>query len=214
MLQQYFIALLLLAFSLTSAHAEWYRDNRGIMGTNIEVELWHSDARHAKACIEQVMNEMERINQAMSPYIKSSELYQVNLHAAERPVKISAELFDLIRKSIALSEQSGGAFDITFASVGYKYDYRARQKPSDEEIRANLERIDYRHLLLDEKARSIRFRKPGVRIDLGGIAKGHAVDNSIHILRKCGVSRAMVSAGGDSRIIGDRNGRPWMTGIV
>ena len=75
------------------------------------------------------------------------------------------------------------------------------------------DRIDYRHLVLDEKARSIRFKKPGVRIDLGGIAKGHAVDNSIRILRACGIQKAMVSAGGDSRIIGDRNGRPWMTGI-
>ena len=213
MLQRSLITLLLLASLTAAVQAEWFKDTRGIMGTNIQVELWDTDANHARMCIKRVMDEMERINQSMSPYIESSELYQVNLHAAGQPVKISAELFELIRKSIKLSEQSHGAFDITFASVGYKYDYRARRKPSEEEIRASLDRIDYHHIVLDEQARTIRFNKPGVRIDLGGIAKGHAVDKSIRILRECGIKRAMVSAGGDSRIIGDRNGRPWMTGI-
>lgn len=213
MLQQSFFTLFFLALLSGPVQAEWYRDSRGIMGTNIEVELWDRDANHARACTNRVMDEMERINQAMSPYIETSELYQVNLHAAGRPVRISAELFDLIRKSIALSEQSNGAFDITFASVGYKYDYRARQKPDEAEIRASLDRINYRHIVLDDRQHTIRFQKPGVRIDLGGIAKGHAVDNSIRILRECGIRQAMVSAGGDSRIIGDRNGRPWMTGI-
>lgn len=213
MLQRTLITLLLLASLIAGVRAEWHRDTRGIMGTNIQVELWDADAGHARMCINRVMDEMERINQAMSPYIETSELFRVNRQAADAPVKISAELFELIRKSIALSEQSNGAFDITFASVGYKYDYRARHKPSEEEIRSSLDRIDYHHLVLDETQHTIRFRKPGVRIDLGGIAKGHAVDNSIRILRECGINRAMVSAGGDSRIIGDRNGRPWMTGI-
>ena len=195
------------------AHAEWFKESRGIVGTNIDVDLWDTDAIHAKGCIAEVMAEMERINQDMSPYIEKSELGQINLRAAKEPIKISQELFDLIGRSIKLSELSGGAFDITFASIGYRYDYRKQIKPNDTEIEASLDRINYHHIKLDPDKKTIRFDKPGVRIDLGGIAKGHAVDNSIRLLRKCGISHAMVTAGGDSRIIGDHKGRPWMTGI-
>lgn len=208
-----FLVVLSLSLLSTNLHAEWYKDARGIMGTNIEVELWDTDPMHAKACIEEVMDEMERINQDMSPYIKTSELYRINAHAAEAPVKISQEMFDLIQRSFYFSEISHGAFDITFASIGYRYDYRKHIKPSDAEIKASLPEINYRHIKLDSKNRTIFFDMPGVRIDLGGIAKGHAVDNSIAILRKCGIKEAMVTAGGDSRIIGDHNGRPWMIGI-
>ena len=208
-----FLMVLSLALLSINVHAEWYKDARGIMGTNIEVDLWDTDVIHAKGCIEEVMGEMERINQDMSPYIKTSELYQINQRAAKEPVKISQEMFDLIQRSFYFSEISHGAFDITFASIGYRYDYRKHIKPSDAEIKASLPEINYRHIKLDAKNRTIYFDMPGVRIDLGGIAKGHAVDNSINLLRKCGITEAMVTAGGDSRIIGDRNGRPWMIGI-
>ena len=205
----------LLALTLVSVnlHAEWFKDARGIMGTNIEVEIWDTDVIHAKGCIEEVMGEMERINQDMSPYIKTSELYRINQHAAEAPVKISQEMFDLVQRSFYFSEISHGAFDITFASIGYRYDYRKHIKPSDAQIKAALPEINYRHIKLDAKNRTIYFDMPGVRIDLGGIAKGHAVDISINRLRRCGITEAMVTAGGDSRIIGDHNGRPWMIGI-
>ena len=122
-------------------------------------------------------------------------------------------MFELIKRSIEISELSNGAFDITYASIGYKYDYRNATKPTDKEISASLDKIDYRHILLDDVQQTIHFAKPGVRIDLGGIAKGYAVDNGIKILKHCGIDKALVSAGGDSRIIGDKNGRPWMTGI-
>ena len=206
------LAIFLLLLSLPCS-AEWFKQSQGIMGTNIAVELWTDEKAHADKCIARVMDEMERINQSMSPYIETSELFQVNKHAAQRDIKISKELFSLIQQAQRLSELSEGAFDITFASIGYQYDYRKKIKPSDEQIDKQLDRINYRHILLNEKERSIRFKKQGVKIDLGGIAKGHAVDNGIDILRACGIKDALVTAGGDSRIIGDHHGRPWMTGI-
>ncbi|MBI1422632.1 MAG: FAD:protein FMN transferase [Gammaproteobacteria bacterium] len=196
-----------------SVHAEWFKAARGIMGTNIEVDLWDTDPIHAKGCIEEVMGEMKRIDQDMSPYIKTSELYKINQYAAEKPVKISQEMYDLIQRSFYFSDISHGAFDITFASIGYRYDYRKHIKPTDAQIKASLKEINYHHIKLDPEQRTIRFDMQGVRIDLGGIAKGHAVDNSIKLLQRCGIKDAMVTAGGDSRIIGDHDGRPWMTGI-
>ena len=195
------------------ANADWFKYSEGIMGTPINVELWAETKKQADKCSKQVMDEMRRIDQDMSPWIETSELYVINAKAAEQPVKISEELFNLIERSLKLSELSNGAFDITFASIGFEYDYRQSKKPSDEEIQKNLDRINYHHIKLDKQAQTIAFDKQGVRIDLGGIAKGHAVDNGIRILRQCGISRALVSAGGDSRIIGDKGGRPWMTGI-
>jgi thiamine biosynthesis lipoprotein len=128
-------------------------------------------------------------------------------------VKVDPELAALVARALEFSEMSGGAFDITYASVGYLYDYRARQHPTDAQIQAALPGINWRHVVVDLPASTIRFTQPGVRIDLGGIAKGYAVDTSIAILRKLGITQATVTAGGDSRIIGDRDGRPWIVGI-
>lgn len=207
--------LLLLSAILFSplAHADWFKYSEGIMGTPINVELWAETKQQADNCSKRVMDEMRRIDQDMSPWIETSELYLINAKAAEQPIKISEELFNLIERSLKLSELSDGAFDITFASIGFEYDYRQSKKPSDEEIKKQLDRINYHHIKLDKQAQTIAFDKQGVRIDLGGIAKGHAVDNGIRLLHQCGISRALVSAGGDSRIIGDKGGRPWMTGI-
>lgn len=183
------------------------------MGTAIRVELWADDEATGEAAIAAVMAEMHRIDRAMSPYKPESELSRINREAAERPVPISQEMFDILSRSIEFSKISGGAFDITFSSVGYLYDYRRHIKPTDKDIEQALPGIDYRHIQLDAQKRTVRFARPGVRIDLGGIGKGHAVDNGIALLKKRGITQAIVTAGGDSRVLGDRGGRPWMVGI-
>jgi thiamine biosynthesis lipoprotein len=149
----------------------------------------------------------------MSPFKPESELSRINREAAQKPVPISREMYDLISRSIEFSQLSGGAFDITFSSVGYLYDYRKHIKPTDEEIAKALPGINYRHLQLDPQRRTIHFARAGVRIDLGGIAKGYAVDNGIAILKRRGITNAIITAGGDSRLLGDRRGRPWSVGI-
>jgi thiamine biosynthesis lipoprotein len=111
------------------------------------------------------------------------------------------------------SQLSAGAFDITYAAAGRLYDYRLGLHPDAAQLRTARAAIGDRHLLVDARARTVRFARPGVCIDLGGFAKGHAVDNATAILRQFGIQHAMVSAGGDSRVIGDRRGRPWTIGI-
>lgn len=195
------------------AHADWYSDKRGIMGTEVSVELWADSPDAAADAIEAVMAEMHRIDETMSPFIKTSELAKINREATHHPVKISDEMMYLLQKSLYYSRVSHGAFDISFASVGYMYDYRRHIEPSKAQIAAHLSAIDYRAIVLDPKAHTVFFQKPGMRIDLGGIAKGYAVDQGAEILLQRGVKNAIVTAGGDSRIIGDRRGRPWMVGI-
>jgi thiamine biosynthesis lipoprotein len=183
------------------------------MGTRCAVELWAVDRDKGEAAIEAVLADMRRVDVLMSTYKPDSEISQVNAHAFERPVAVSQELFDLIATSLDYSRLSKGVFDITYASVGYLYDYRRHVRPDDAAIRAALPGVDYRNLLLDRAHRTIRFEHAGMRIDLGGIAKGHAVDRGIEILKDAAVARAMVNAGGDTRVLGDRFGKPWVVGI-
>ena len=183
------------------------------MGTAIHVELWHTNKIIAEKNIQRVFTEMQRIDSLMSPFKKNSELSLINNNAAKHPVKISTELYNLIQQSIKISKLSNGAFDITFSSVGQFYDYRKNRTPSEKELSKNLKKINYKNIKLNKNNQTIYFTQEGTRIDLGGIAKGHAVDKAIAILQKNGITQAMVSAGGDTRIIGDKGGRPWYVGI-
>jgi len=203
--------LLLTLLCLPVASAAWHQQQRNIMGTRISVELWHEDSALAAGCSAQVFTEMRRIDALMSSYRDASELSYINNNAAVTPVAISGEMHRVIEQALHFSMISAGAFDITYASIGYAYDYRRQQQPNDAAVASKLPAIDYRHIELGTNR--IRFGHRDVRIDLGGIAKGYAVDRAAGIVRKCGISQAMISAGGDSRIIGDRRGRPWMIGI-
>lgn len=183
------------------------------MGTAIRAELWHEEPAMGEAALDAVMEEMHRIDRAMSPFKPQSQLSRLNREGAKAPVPVSDEMFELVARSIEFSKLSDGAFDITFASVGCMFDYRNGIKPTAEQIAAALPGINYRHLRLDRRRRTIQFAREGVQIDLGGIAKGHAVDQCVALLEARGVKEALVMAGGDSRVLGDRRGRPWMIGI-
>ena len=183
------------------------------MGTRVSVELWADDDARGRELVDEVIREYRRVDDAMSTYKPDSEISRVNASAAESPIVISDELFDLVERSLALSVASGGAFDITYDSVGYLYDFRARQRPTDEQIKERLQAVDYRHVVLDRERRTIFFKTAGVRINLGGIAKGWVVERAAAMLRARGVEHALLNAGGDTRVLGDRRGQPWIVGI-
>ncbi len=195
------------------SQAGWFSRDEAIMGTAIHVELWAASRPQGDAATAAVMAEMRRIDAAMSPHQPTSELSRINRDAGSQAVPLSAEMFALIARSVAFSELSNGAFDITFASVGNLFDYRAGTAPDAAALALGRAAIGYRHLLLDAHARTLRFGRAGMRIDLGGFAKGHAVDGSIAILQRMGIRHAIVSAGGDSRVLGDKLGQPWMVAI-
>ncbi len=184
-----------------------------IMGTAITVELWCDEASRGEAAMDAVMAEMHRIDQAMSPHKPQSELSRINRQAAAAAVALTPEMTRLLVRAKHFSGLSAGAFDITYAAVGRLYDYRLGIRPDAAQLQLARAAVGDRHLLLDARARTVRFARPGMCIDLGGFAKGHAVDCATAILHQFGIAHAMVSAGGDSRVIGDRRGRPWSIGI-
>jgi len=177
------------------------------MGAVISVELWSESRAEGESAIAAVTAEMHRIDRAMSPHKPDSELSRINRDAGAAPVPLSAEMARLLARADEFSRLTGGAFGISYAAVGQLYDYRERVRPTDAVLVQARAAVGYRHLHLDARARTPRFGLPGMRIDLGGFAKGHAVDNAAAILRERGVQHAMVSAGGDSRVIGDHRCR-------
>lgn len=207
--------LLLVALGCGSSpvQAEWHSAQRAMMGTRVSVELWHEDAEQAQQAISAVMDAMQAVDAAMSPYIATSDVYRLNTLAARQPVVVSAPVFAVIDKALYYSALSEGAFDISFSSVGRFYDYRQQQSPDSAQINAHLPAINYQLITLNKTTGSVQFLHPDLKIDLGGIAKGYAVDQAIEALRSAGIESAIVSAGGDSRILGDRRGTPWVIGI-
>ena len=195
------------------AQADWMERTEAIMGTRCYVELWADDPAKGDEAIDAVMAELRRIDNLMSHYKPESQLSQINAHANERPVQVDKELFDLIKLSTHYSQITEGAFDINYASVGYLYNYPLHVHPSEQQIKQALPAVNWRNMLLDEEHHTVRFEHPGMRIDLGGIGKGYAVDRGIDLLKARGITHALVTAGGDSRIIGDRFGRPWLVAI-
>ncbi len=183
------------------------------MGTAIQVELWHDRPDVGARAVTAVMNEMRRIDALMSTYKADSELSRINATAGGAAVPVGDELMALFLRSATISERTGGAFDITYASVGQYYDYRKGEKPDEATLARALAAVDYRNVRLDTVAGTVRYAHPEVRVDLGGIAKGYAVERGVAILREFGVANAIVTAGGDSRILGDRRGKPWIVGV-
>lgn len=202
----------ILVFS-NSAHADWVGDARPMMGTEVSVLFWHDDPAAGELLVEQVFAEAHRIDRLMSTYIEESRISDINRRAAKEPVPAGAELFDLIRRSLDISVLTLGAFDVTYESVGQHYNFRDRQRPDAETVAEERKLISWKYVELDQAAGTVSFREQGVRINLGGIAKGYVVERGANILRMNGIEHGIVTAGGDSRLLGDRRGQPWMVGI-
>ncbi len=207
------LLLPLLALVMLPARAEWYSDAQEKMGTRVEIQLWAENEATARPLLAAGMAEFDRIESWMSTYRPDSEISRVNRLAATEAVVVSAELFGIVQRSLEVSALSGGAFDITFDSVGQLYDFRAGVRPDAAAISRNLPAIDYRHVVLDPQDSTIRFTREGTRINLGGIGKGYSCEVVAALLRQAGVRSGRVNAGGDTRLIGDRQGQPWVVGI-
>ncbi len=198
---------------LRPSHAEWLGDTRTMMGTEVSVQVWHENVEEGMSVVEDIFTEVARIEGLMSTYIEGSEISKINRSAADGPVAAGDELLNLILRSLEISVLTHGAFDITYDSLGQHYDFRERRRPDAATIQEGLERIDYRLVEVDRLEGTVRFLEPGVRINLGGIAKGYTVERAVNLLRSRGFRHGIVTAGGDSRLLGDRRGQPFMVGI-
>jgi FAD:protein FMN transferase len=177
-----------------------YEARRLSMACVYDIAAYGEAADDVPAALEKALDEVDRIDRLMSHYKPQSPLSQLNRSAARGAVAVDPELFDLIAQSLDYSRESDGAFDITVGPLMkawgfFKGDGRV---PTPAELSEVRRRVGYRHLVLDQSARTIRFDIQGVELDLGGIAKGYAVDRAIAVLRQNGITAALVSAGGST----------------
>jgi thiamine biosynthesis lipoprotein len=173
------------------------------MGSTFSVALYGTDRIKMEAAADAALEESQRLDEMLSNYKPESELSLVNREAAEHPVRISPELFRLLSDAAEYSRESEGAFDMTVGPLMKVWGFYkgTGHLPHAAEVAAAMTKVGYRHIHLDAGAGTVRYDRPGVELDPGGIGKGYAVDKMVGILRQRGVEIALVS-GSDSSIYG------------
>jgi thiamine biosynthesis lipoprotein len=184
------------------------------MGTVVEVTALGPERAALQRAVDSAYREMQRLTDIMSHYDEKSVVSEIARQAGRRAVAAPPELMAVLRMARAMSERSGGAFDITVGALrGWRFEPGAGRRPEPEELRRALALVDYRSVVLDERAGTVYLRKPGMRLDLGGIAKLPILHAGMKALRAHGVRDAMINAGGDLETMGTNGGRPWRIGL-
>jgi len=192
----------------------------GAMGTEITLSAWTADEAAAGRAFDAGYDEIRRIEVLMTDWERpgepESDVVRINKAAGKKAVTVSAETLEVIQKSLEMSHKSNGAFDITFAAMKglWKFDEDLEKKiPPAAEIARRRKLINWRDVVVDAKARTVKLRRPGMRMGLGGIAKGYAVDRCAAVLRGEGLRDFMVQAGGDLFVAGSKGPVNWMVGV-
>jgi FAD:protein FMN transferase len=166
---------------------------------------------------ESVFAEFERLEAQMSTWRPASDVVRINAAAGVQAVPVAAEVREVLRQARQISEWTDGTFDVTFGALTdvWKFDHdQDNSIPTAEAIRARLPLIDYRQIEIDDRAGTVFLKRKGMKIHLGGIGKGYAVERALTIVRRAGLQDFMIQAGGDLYVGGHKDGRPWRLGIA
>ncbi len=190
---------------------------RPVMGTFAHIIAVAADSDTAQKSVEAAFDQLVLVDKIMSDYKPDSELSKVNRQAFKNPVKISKPLFEVLNKSIAFSKKTDGAFDITVGPLVDLF-HAAGQKgvpPTEDEITQAKAKTGFEKLILDGQSKTIKFAVEGMRLDLGGIAKGYSVDKAVEAMKKCGALGGLVAAAGDIRVFGTppKGKSSWLVGL-
>ncbi|WP_371373982.1 FAD:protein FMN transferase [Sporomusa aerivorans] len=190
-----------------------YQDTQFLMDTVIEITAYGPGS---EAGVKAAFDEFKRINALTNRFDETSQVSKVNQAAGKERVQVDADVIAMLKLARSRSEQLDGALDVTIGaltdlwSVGHKGEF----VPADAEIKAQLPLVNYRLLEIDDTSNTVYLPKPGMKIDLGAVAKGFANRKAIDALKAHGIASALVNAGGDVRVIGKRSdGQPWRIGV-
>ena len=200
-----FVVVLFLSGTLAADQPELLRleESADAMGATYSVVVYGYDRVKMEAAADAAFDEVRRLDEMLSNYRADSDWSEVNRHAAEKPVKVSPEMFQLLLDCVAYSRESEGAFDISVGPLMKVWGFYkgSGHLPHRAEVAAALPNVGYRHIHLDAAAGTVWFDRSGVELDPGGIGKGYAVDRMVDVLKQQGVQIALV-AGSDSSIYG------------
>lgn len=174
------------------------------MGTRFRIILYAADEQTGRKAATDAFARIASLNAIMSDYDKASELMRLCSQAGGPPVPVSAELFFVLSKAQEVSRQSGGAFDVTIGPVVklWRTARKLHKLPDAEKLVQARALVGWRNIRLDKDKRTVQLLKAGMQLDLGGIAKGYAADEALAVLKKHGIERALVAAGGDIAVSG------------
>lgn len=190
-----------------------------VMGTHVQLVAFTNpkvDVERARKAFEAAAAEIKRVEDLMTTW-RDSEVFRINAASGKSAVKVGDETFAVIKESIHASEMSSGTFDITFETLHglWKFDEDLEKKvPSEKELKARLPFVNYKNIVLDEAAHTVKLTKPETKISLGGIAKGYGVDMAVKVLERAGLESFFVQAGGDLFARGKKpDGSDWQAGV-
>jgi thiamine biosynthesis lipoprotein len=190
------------------------RESRPLMGTRVDIAVQGRDAPSLKAAQAAAFERMAALEAVMSHYAPTSRVAAINLMSGIAPVAVEPELMQVLTMARQLSRRTQGAFDVTIGSVGrWHFDPRDPRMPAPGYIQAHLRDVDWRNLVLDERAGTAYLTRRGMRIDLGGVAKLYILQAGLDVLRQHGVAHALVNGGGDVVATSEPAARPWRVGI-
>jgi thiamine biosynthesis lipoprotein len=188
------------------------------MGNTFSFNVVHDDEQKAQALIDKAIAEIQRIERLLTTFNDGSQTNQINLNAGIQPVKVDPEVFELIERSIRISNLTQGAFDITYGSIDkslWNFDRAMTSLPDAAVAKRMVYLIDYRNIILDHVDYSVMLKNKGMRIGFGGIGKGYAADRGKSILQRSGVKSGIVNASGDLTAWGaQHDGTPWQISIA
>lgn len=186
------------------------------MGTLWRVTLYAPDAPSASNAVRAAFARVAALEEVMSDYDPDSELERLRKSPVGQPVKVSDDLFDILRRAQEVSRQTDGGFDVTIGPEVqlWRRARRRRALPDPAVLEAARQAVGYENLRLDAEARTVTLLTNDMRLDLGGIGKGYAADEALRVLRERGLPRALVAASGDLAIGDPPPGkRGWRVGI-
>ena len=187
------------------------------MGTVVQVTIWTDDEPGAAQAAQAVFAEFRRLDAMMTTWTPDSEISKINAAAGTgKAVPVSDEAYAVIARALEVSKASQGVFDITVGAYGglWKFDEDMDGTlPDPAEVLKRKKLVNWKDVVLDKRRHTVRLKRAGMKITLGGIAKGYAVDRAAALLDKAGFASFIVQAGGDMYVSGDKNGTPWVVGV-
>ena len=186
------------------------------MGSPLRLTAWTADDAGAVDAFDAVFAEVDRLDRLMTVWREDSDVQRLNAAAGREPVRVSAETFEVLQIASDIGALSGGNFDVTFAALAdvWRFDHDIDGRvPAHADIAARLPLVDHTALVLDVQARTAFLKRQGMRVNLGGIGKGYAVDRAAALLRSRGHADFLIQFGGDLYAAGQRGERPWKVGL-
>jgi thiamine biosynthesis lipoprotein len=186
------------------------------MGTLFRIKLYASSAYQAQTVFRSAFARIETLDNTLSDYRPESELSRVTALAVNRPVEVSADLFHVLIAAQQISEETAGAFDVTLGPVIrlWRQARKTGQPPSPDALREAAKLCGYKKMKLDTERRTAEFAEAGMKLDVGGIAKGYAADEALTVLGAAGIKSALVAASGDLAFSDAPPGKKgWSIGI-